>query len=78
MNKQSNNAARASRFFVHFFAITARLRQENAKFHVLWHGGRKQETAKLSSSSWTWLRIWFLGIRLKKTSLAIDKVNELE
>ena len=25
---------------------------------------------------WTW--IWFLGIRLKKSSLAFDKVNELE
>ena len=28
-NKQ-NNFSRASRFFVHFFAITARLRRENA------------------------------------------------
>ena len=28
--KKNNNFARASRFFVHFFAITARLRCENA------------------------------------------------
>ena len=28
--KQNNNSARASRFFVHFFAVTARLRRENA------------------------------------------------
>ena len=28
--KQNNNFARASRFFVHFFAVTARLRRENA------------------------------------------------
>ena len=27
---QNNSSARASRFFVHFFALTARLRHENA------------------------------------------------
>ena len=27
---QNNNSARASRFFVHFFAVVARLRRENA------------------------------------------------
>ena len=31
-----NNFARASRFFVHVFAVTARLRRESALFHVLW------------------------------------------
>ena len=30
LNKQNNNSARASRFFVHFFTVTARLRRENA------------------------------------------------
>ena len=29
-NNQNDNFARASRFFVHFFAVTARLRRENA------------------------------------------------
>ena len=29
-NQQSNNVARASRFFVHFFAVTARLRHKSA------------------------------------------------
>ena len=29
-NKQNNNFASASHFFVHFFAVTARLRRENA------------------------------------------------
>ena len=28
--KQNNKFARASRFFVHFFAVSARLRRENA------------------------------------------------
>ena len=30
LNQQNNNVAHASRFFVHFFAVTARLRRENA------------------------------------------------
>ena len=33
---QNNNFTRASRFFVHFFAVTTRLRRENAQIHVLW------------------------------------------
>ena len=33
---QNNNSARTSCFFVHFFTVTARLRRENAYFHVLW------------------------------------------
>ena len=40
------------------------------------YGGRKQGTAKFSFSFW--ICIWFLGIRLKKSLLAFDKVNELE
>ena len=35
-NKQNNNFAPASRFFVHFFRIFIRLRLENAYFRVLW------------------------------------------
>ena len=34
--KQNNNLARASRFFVHFFAVIARLWRENAWFHAFW------------------------------------------
>ena len=30
LNKQNNNSARASRFFVHFITVTARIRRENA------------------------------------------------
>ena len=33
---QNNNFARASRFFVHFFAVVARLRRETCQFHVSW------------------------------------------
>ena len=28
LNRQNNNSARASRFFVHFFVVTARLRRD--------------------------------------------------
>ena len=36
LNWQNNDFTRASRFFVHFFAVTTRLRRENAQIHVLW------------------------------------------
>ena len=32
---QNNKFARASRFFVHFLAVVARLQRESASFHVL-------------------------------------------
>ena len=35
LDKQNNNFARASRYFVHFIAVTARLLCETAQFHVL-------------------------------------------
>ena len=34
--RQNNNFARASRFFVHFFAVNCTTTRENALFHVLW------------------------------------------
>ena len=36
LNKQNNNFARASCFFVHFFTVTPRLRRGTAYFDVLW------------------------------------------
>ena len=46
--KQNNRFARASRSFVHFLAVTARLRRENAYF--TFYGGRKKATKKSSFS----------------------------
>ena len=37
----NNNFARASRFFVHFLAVVARLRHESNKFHVLSRTGKQ-------------------------------------
>ena len=45
---QNNNVARASRFFVHFFAVTARLRRENA--NVTFYRGSTQATTKFPPS----------------------------
>ena len=70
LNRQNNNNARAWRFFVHFFAVTARLRRENA-YNFTSYGGRKQTTAKFSFSFWTW--IGFLGIGSKTVHLLLTK-----
>ena len=48
-----NNFSRESRFFVHFFAVTARLRPENACFHFF---ERKYTSDEISSLSFFLLR----------------------
>ena len=60
--KQNNNFARASRFFVHFFAVTARLRRENAWFHSLWRTQTSDD------------QFFFLFLNLS----AVDKKSNLE
>ena len=45
LDKQNNNFARASRFFVHFFAVTARLRREMPNFTFC--GKREDKTTTL-------------------------------
>ena len=73
--KQNNNFARASHFFVHFFAVFARLRRENAISYFI-DRGCKQATTKFSLSFLTWIRL--LGIQLQESSRIIDKVNEMK
>ena len=34
-NERNNNSTRASRFFVHFFAVSAQLRREMTKFYLI-------------------------------------------
>ena len=72
--KQNNNFARASRFFVHFFACFCTTTTENAQFSVLW--GRKPATTKLNFSFCT--RIWSLGIQLQEGSPTYVKVRGQE
>ena len=40
------------------------------------YGGRKQATAELSLSFWSW--IWFLGIRLKRVRLHLTELIEVK
>ena len=41
LDKENNNFARATRFFVHFFVVVARLQRETAFFHVFSRTGTK-------------------------------------
>ena len=48
VNQQNNNSARASRSFLHFLAVVARLQRESSQFHVLSRRGTQDK--KLSFS----------------------------
>ena len=56
---------RPSRFFVHFFAVTARLRRDLPNF--TFYRQREHTTTNLSYSLYTW--IFFLRIQLWESSL---------
>ena len=73
--RQNNNFARASRFFVHFFAVTARLGHMRIPNFTFCERS-KQAMTKFSFSVWTW--IWLIEIQRQRRSLAFDKVSELE
>ena len=54
---QNNKFSRASRFFVHFFAIVARLRQYDRKMPNFTYGGRREYKKTIFFSfSWTSLK----------------------
>ena len=69
---QSNNFARASRFFVHFFAVVARLQRESAYF-VEW---REHKTRTFFFFSWTLIQSF--RIQLQKNLPTFDELNEME
>ena len=48
LDKQNDNFARASRFFVNFSAVVARLQRETASFHVLSRTGTKRQQFSFS------------------------------
>ena len=66
-NRQNNNSARASRFFVHFFAVTSR-KTGKCLISPFMEDVKKRRLHFLSLSE---LVYGFLGIQLKKSSLAI-------
>ena len=43
LDKENNNFARATRFFVHFFAVVARLQRETAFFSRFLEDGNKRQ-----------------------------------
>lgn len=74
LNRQNNISARTSRFFD--ISLPPLYYYDGKIPYFTFYEGSKQATATFSVSFWTW--IWFLGIQLEKSSLAlIDKVNEL-
>ena len=62
----NNNFARASRFFVHFFAVTTRLQSSIYFFY----GGRKHATTNFTLFE-------FIGIQLPESWPTFDEVSEL-
>ena len=69
---QNNNFARASRFFVHFFAVVARLQRESAYF-AEW---REHKTRTFFFFSWTLIQSF--RIQLQKNLPTFDELNEME
>ena len=76
LNWQNNNSARASRFFVHFSAIVARLQRETACSNFTFCRGREQETITLLFFSWTLMQS--LRIQFQKKLPTFDELNEME
>ena len=69
---QSNNFALASHFFcTFFFALIARLRRENAYFHVLWKVWTQEKTFFLLS----WTSIQSFRIQLQKKFANIWRIE---
>ena len=62
----NNNFARASRFFVHFFAVTTRL--QSSFFFFMEDVNKRRQILPLFE---------FLGIQLPENSPTFDKVSEL-
>ena len=66
---QDNNSARASRFFVHFFAVT-----ETSTFPRFMEDVNTKKTIFFFFS---WTRMRSLRIQLYENSPAFDKLNEV-
>ena len=68
LDQQNNNSARASRFFVHFLGLVARLQ----RFHVL------SRTGTEDNNFLYWTLIQAYRIQLQKNLPTFDKLNEME
>ena len=72
---QNNNFARVSRFFIHLI-LCRQLHDYPWKCLISRFVKDVNKQWQNSFSSWTW--IWLIEIQLQKSSLAFDKVSELE
>ena len=66
--------ARASRFFVHVFAVTARLRRDSALYFTFC-GGREHKTTLFFLFCTS---IWYFTIQLQTKCPTFDELNEME
>ena len=76
LEKQNNNFARASGFFVHFFAVVARLRHESTVPNFTFWGGREHKTTIFFFFSWTSMQSF--RIHLQKRSPTFVELNEVK
>ena len=75
-DKQNNNFACASRLFVHFFAVVARLRLESTVPNFKFCGRREHKTTIFFFVSWTSMQSF--RIYLKKKSPTFVELNEVK
>ena len=71
---QNNNFPRTSRFFVHFFPVSALLRRETAQFHVFFWGREHKTTFYFCS----WTLMQSFRIQLQEKLPIFDEMNEIE
>ena len=74
---QNNNFARASRFFVHFLAVVARLQLYNVKVpNFMFCPGREHKTTIFLFFSWTLIPSF--RIQLQRNLPTFDWLNKME
>ena len=77
LDKQNNNFACASRFFVYFFAVVARLRLESTVPNFTFCGEREHKTTILFFSSWTSMQSFRIHLQQKSPTF-VEYLNEVK
>ena len=77
LDKQNNNFACASRFFVYFFAVVARLRLESTVPNFTFCGEREHKTTIFFFSSWTSMQSFRIHPQQKSPTF-VEYLNEVK
>ena len=77
LDKQNNNFACASRFFVYFFAVVARLRLESTVPNFTFCGEREHKTTIFFFSSWTSMQSFRIHLQQKSPTF-VEYLNEVK